>query len=122
VLVGGLVLFLAPSELIVGIDMGTLGTDEVVLFGVANEFGDGRVLVDGLFCKFNKLPHLLCAIGAGDVLDCFHAVCNRVHDLICMGDGWFRDMFVTEVDSVHDPFTFGCFDVTSVRAIMFGGS
>jgi len=36
-----------------------------------------------------------------------------------MGDGWSRDVFVTEVDCVRDLFTFGCFNVTSVRAIMF---
>ena len=78
--------------------------------------------MDGLFRKFYKLPHLLCTIGAtGDVFDCFRTVCDRVHDLICMGDGWSCDMFVIEVDSVRDPFTFGCFNVTSVRVIMFGG-
>ena len=80
------------------------------------------MLVDGLFCKFHKLPHLLCAIGAGDVYDCFRAFCDRIHDLISMGDGWSCDIFVTEVDCVQDPFTFGCFNVASVRAIMFGGS
>ena len=77
--------------------------------------------MDGLFCKFYKLPHLICTIGAGDVFDCFPAVCNHVHDLICMGDGLSCDMFVTEVDCVQNPFTFGFFNVTSVRAIMFGG-
>ena len=77
--------------------------------------------MDGLFCKFYELSHLFCAIGAGDVFDCFRAVCVCVHDLICVGDGWSCDMFVTEVDSVQDPFTFGCFNVASVRAIMFGG-
>ena len=80
------------------------------------------MLVDGLFGKFHKLLHLLCAIGAGDVFDCFRAVCDRIHDLICMGDGLSCDMFVTEIDCVQDPFTFGFFNVTSVRAIMFGGS
>ena len=78
--------------------------------------------MDGLFCKFYKLPHLICTIGAGDVFDCFPTVCNHVHDLICMGDGLSCDMFVTEIDCVQDPFTFGFFNVTSVRAIIFGGS
>ena len=77
--------------------------------------------MDGLFRKFYELPHLFCAIGAGDVVDCFRAVCDPVHDLICMGDGWSCDVFVAEVDSVRDPFTFGCFNVASVRAIMFRG-
>ncbi len=78
--------------------------------------------MDGLFCKFYQLPHLLCAIGAGDVFDCFCAFCDPVHDLICMCDGGFCDMFVTEVDCVRDPFAFGCFNVRSVCAIVFGGS
>ena len=56
--------------------------------------------MDGLVCKFHKLPHLLCAIGAGDVFDCFCAVYDCIHDLVCMGDGWSRDIFVTEVDCV----------------------
>ena len=51
------------------------------------------MLVDGLVCKFHKLPHLLCAIGAGDVFDRFRTVCNRIHDLVCMGDGWSHDIF-----------------------------
>ena len=67
--------------------MRILGTDGVVLSGVANKLTNGSVLVDGLFHKFYKLPHLLCAIGAGDVFDCFRAVCNHVHDLICKSDG-----------------------------------
>jgi len=39
-----------------------------------------------------------------------------------MGDGWSRDIFVTEVYCVRDLFTFGYFNVTSFRVIMFGGS
>ena len=53
--------------------------------------------MDGLFRKFYELPHLFCAIGAGDVVDCFCAVCDSVHDLICMSDDWSRDVFVTEL-------------------------
>ena len=65
------------------------------------------MLIDGLFRKFYKLSHLLCAMGAVDVFDCFCAVCDCVHDLICMGDGWSRDVLVAKVDCVQDLFTFG---------------
>ena len=113
---------LGTEWVIVGIVMCTLGTDGVVLSGVANDLTMAGCWWMACSESSTKLPHLLCAIGAGDVFDCFCTVCDRIHDLICMGDGWSCDMFVTEVDCVRDPFTFGCFNVTSVRAIMFVGS
>ena len=115
---------LGTDWVIVGIAVCTLGTDGVVLSGVAN-----NVPMAGCWwmaCSVSSTSWRISSVPLGLVMSVIafahSAIAFCIHDLICMGDGWSRDIFVTEVDCVQDPFTFGSFNVTSVRAIMFGGS
>ena len=94
----------------------------VVLSGVTNNLTMAgcwwmACLVSSTSCCISSVP-----LGLVMSLIVFCTVCDHIHDLICMGDGWSCAIFVSEVDCVRDPVTFGCFNVTSVRAIMFGGS
>ena len=90
-----------------------LQTDGVVRTGVVNDLA-----MTGCWWMACSVSSTSCRISSAPL----GLVMYLIHDLICMGDGWSRDIFVTEVDCVQDLFTFGCFNVTSVHVIMFGGS
>ena len=110
---------LGTEWVIVSIVGCTLGTGGVVRTGVAND-----LLMAGCWwmaCSVSSTSYHISSAPLGLVMSLI-AFAQSAITFMTLGDGWSRDVFVTEVDCVQDPFTFGCFNVTSVCVIMFGGS
>jgi hypothetical protein len=55
------------------------------------------MLLDVLFCQFHQLLHFLGSVGAVDIFDGFHVLCDGVHHFICMYDGGSSDVLVAEI-------------------------
>ncbi len=65
-----------------------------------------------------EVPCFLRVLDAAQFLDFSYELLYRMHDFVCMGDGWIGDSFVLEVDCVGESFFLGRFYMTCMRAVV----
>ncbi len=65
-----------------------------------------------------EVPCLLRILDAAQFLDFFYDLLYRMHDFVCMGDGWIGDSFVLEVDCVGESFFLGGLYMACMRAVV----
>ena len=72
-------------------------------------------------CTVDKLLEVLCllrVLDAAQFFDFYYKLVYRMHDFVCMRDGWVGCSFALEVHSVGESFFPGGFYMACVCAVV----